>query len=651
MNTAATASGGARRSVADRAGGRSGAPPPTGTPPNADGARPGGPRRLYRGTVRRLLPHALRFARRHKGALFGLAAWSLLESVQTFLVGFAIAWSLDRGFLAGRPAEGLGWLAVAAASVLLAGPVLRGVFRRLSGIVEPFRDGLVRRAADHALHRAVADPARAAEAERSAVSRLTQQTEIARDGFAGLVLTVRSFAFTAVGAVAGMAALAPELLPVVLPPMGLGLLLFLLTLPPMAAAQRRYLDADEAFTDRAAALRTGLRDLVACGATRAAGGELHGLADEADAAARVLARWTAVRTLALGAAGQLPVVALLAAVPWLLDHGVSAGALMGALTYLVQSLLPALRTMMTAVAAAGSRLIVVLERFVPPEGPEAGSGVGQSADTGRNGAAGASDTPQADTEADRPLDPSDGSPPPAVLCRDLRVSYGAGSPPLLDGFDLAVRAGEHVAVVGPSGIGKSTLAHVLTGLHSPDRGEVLLGGVPVRGRASPPMARARVLLPQQGYVFAGTVRENLAQLAPEAGDDRLAEAVAALRLGPLVDRLGGLDADVDPAALSAGERQMLCLGRAYASPAPLLILDEATCHLDPDTEAHAEEALAGRPGTTLLVIAHRLSSALRADRILVLDGKAAALGTHDELLNVSPLYRDLAGYWRHPGEG
>ena len=605
MNTAATASQAGRRPVADRA------------------------------TVRSLLPHGVRFSRRHKGALFGLAAWSLLESVQTFLVGFAIAWSLDRGFLAGRPVEGLAWLAVAAASVLLAGPVLHGVFRRLSGIVEPFRDSLVRRAADQALSRAVADPARASEAERAAVSRLTRQTEIARDGFAGLVLTVRSFAFTAVGAVAGMAALAPELLPVVLPPMVLGLLLFLLTLPPMAAAQRRYLDADEAFTDRAAALRTGLRDLVACGTTRTAGSELDGLADEAAAAGRALARWTAVRTLALGAAGQLPVVALLAAVPWLLDRGVSAGALMGALTYLVQSLLPALRTMMTAVAAAGSRLVVVLERFVPPEdpkeGPREGLEEGQEEGTGAGQAR------------------ADGGAPPAILCRDLRVSYGAGTPPLLEGFDLTVPAGEHVAVVGPSGIGKSTLAHVLTGLHPPDRGEVFLGGVPVLGRASRPMARARVLLPQQGYVFAGTVRENLAQLAPEAGDGRIREAVAELGLGPLVERLGGLDADVDPAALSAGERQMLCLGRAHASPAPLLILDEATCHLAPEAEALAEEALARRPGTTLLVIAHRLSSALRADRIVVLDGTSAVVGTHEELLRASPLYRDLTGYWEAPG--
>ncbi|WP_408639202.1 ATP-binding cassette domain-containing protein [Nocardiopsis endophytica] len=587
----------------------------------------------------------MRFFRRHKGALIGLAAWSLLESVQTFLVGFAVAWSLDRGFLAGRPAEGLAWLAVAAASVLLAGPVLRGVFRRLSGLVEPFRDGLVRRAADQALGRAVADPARAAEAERAAVSRLTRQTEIARDGFAGLVLTVRSFAFTAVGAVAGMAALAPELLPVVLPPMAVGLLLFLLTLPPMAAAQRRYLDADEAFTDRAAALRTGLRDLVACGTTRTAGTGPDGLADEAAAAGRSLARWTAVRTLALGAAGQLPVVTLLAAVPWLLDRGVSAGALMGALTYLVQSLLPALRTMMTAVAAAGSRLVVVLERFVPPEGtgegpaegPDVGTAVGQSADTG---------PPEGPPEGDVP---GRGAAPPAILCRDLRVSYGAGTPPLLEGFDLTVPAGEHVAVVGPSGIGKSTLAHVLTGLHSPDRGEVFLSGVPVRGRASRPMARTRVLLPQEGYVFAGTVRENLAQLAPGAGEEPIREAVAALGLGPLVERLGGLGADVDPAALSAGERQMLCLGRAHASPAPLLILDEAACHLAPEDEARAEEALARRPGTTLLVIAHRLSSALRADRIVVLDGRCAAVGTHEELLRASPLYRDLTGYWEAPG--
>ncbi|OLT29424.1 ABC transporter ATP-binding protein [Nocardiopsis sp. CNR-923] len=576
------------------------------------------------------MPHARSFLWRHRGAMLRLGAWSLMESAQTFLVGFGLARALDQGFQAGRPTVGLAWLAVAAASVLLAGPALRGVFGQLSGLVEPLRDGLVRRAVDQALRRAVADPARAAGAERTAVSRLTQQTEIARDSFAGLVLTVRSFLFTAVGALAGMLTLAPELLLVVLPPMLLGLVLFLLTLAPMAAAQRRFLDADEAFTDRAGALRGQLRDVVACGTAGTAVAGAGALVDEARESTRSLARWTAVRTLALGVAGQLPVVLLLVATPWLRDQGVTTGALMGALAYLVQSLLPALQTMMAAVGAAGSRLVVVLDRFVSVDAGGADEGDPRGVETDDGGSCAAAVQGAA----------------PAVWCRGLRVSYGAGTRPLVERFGVRVEAGERIAIVGPSGIGKSTLAHVLSGLHTPDEGVVRLGGRPVAGPSPRELARMRVLLPQRAYVFAGSVRENLAQLEPGAGDDLIARAVAALDLGSLVDRLGGMDAAVDPAALSAGERQALCLGRAYVSPAPLLILDESTCHLDPAAEAHAEEALARRPNTTLIVIAHRLSSALRADRVLVLDGAGTAFGTHESLLRDSPLYRDLAGHWK-----
>lgn len=122
----------------------------------------------------------------------------------------------------------------------------------------------------------------------------------------------------------------------------------------------------------------------------------------------------------------------------------------------------------------------------------------------------------------------------------------------------------------------------------------------------------------------------------------------------LVTQIGGYEAAVDASELSAGERQLITLVRAYVSPARFVLLDEAACHLDPAAEACAELAFAARPGT-LLVIAHRISSALRARRILVLDGAGVALGTHEHLLASSPLYRDLVGHWapeaahdRHP---
>lgn len=156
----------------------------------------------------------------------------------------------------------------------------------------------------------------------------------------------------------------------------------------------------------------------------------------------------------------------------------------------------------------------------------------------------------------------------------------------------------------------------------------------------------RVLIPQQAYVFTGTLRDNLTYLRPDATTVDLEQSVDLLGIGPLRDQLGGYDTTLDPTALSAGERQLIALARAHLAPAPLAILDEATCHLDPHTEARVEHAFLQRHGT-LVVIAHRISSARRAEKILVMDGATPPLGTHRELLGRSTLYADLAGHWTH----
>jgi ATP-binding cassette, subfamily C, bacterial len=222
--------------------------------------------------------------------------------------------------------------------------------------------------------------------------------------------------------------------------------------------------------------------------------------------------------------------------------------------------------------------------------------------------------------------------------------YGASPDPVIRHLDLEVKEGEHLAIVGPSGVGKSTLAGLMAGLLVPESGEVLLGGVKAAEVAPEELARWRALIPQEAYVFPGTVRENVTYLRDGASDDEIDAVVDLLGARPLVDGLGGLDGGVDGGALSAGERQLLTLVRAYLSPAPVVVLDEATCHLDPAAEARVELAFARRPGT-LIVIAHRISSALRARRVLVLDGAGTAAGTHDELLDGSVLYRDLVGHW------
>jgi ATP-binding cassette subfamily C protein len=200
--------------------------------------------------------------------------------------------------------------------------------------------------------------------------------------------------------------------------------------------------------------------------------------------------------------------------------------------------------------------------------------------------------------------------------------------------------------VGPSGVGKSTLIDLLVGLAPPDRGGVRLGGVPLGHMAPARLRRLIALVPQEAYVFAGTLGENLTYLRRDATAADLDRAARETGLLPVVERLGGyvalLGGDYD---LSAGERQLVVLTRVWLSPAVIVVLDESTCHLDPAAEARAELAFRRRPGT-LVVVAHRISSARRADRVLLMDGTTVRVGSHRDLLSTSTLYGDLVAEWR-----
>ena len=240
----------------------------------------------------------------------------------------------------------------------------------------------------------------------------------------------------------------------------------------------------------------------------------------------------------------------------------------------------------------------------------------------------------------------------AAKLRATNLNFYYGTFQALQGISMQVFANRVTAFIGPSGCGKSTFLRTLNRMnetvrHSRVEGEILLDGMPVTAYPAQSLPLRRVLIPQEAYVFTGTLAENMLYLrasggTPDAG--QLAAAAEALGLGPLADRLGGYQAVVRPAALSAGQRQLIALARAWLSPAPIVILDEATCHLDPAAEERAEAAFARRDGT-LIVIAHRISSALRARRVLVLDGARAQVGEHATLLADSAMYRDLVGYW------
>ncbi|MGH3787447.1 MAG: ATP-binding cassette domain-containing protein [Pseudonocardiaceae bacterium] len=561
-------------------------------------------------TVPRVLLAALR---RHPRALARLAAWSVVELLPLLLLGYGVARALDDGFLAGHPGTGLAWLGALAVAVLAGALATRHVYRILAEIVEPFRDDLVGSVVGGALQRSTVLGGRP---DSGAVARLTHQVEVVRDTFAGLLLITRSFLVSVIGAVIGMAALTGIVGLLVLPPLLAGLTLFLVSLRSMMARQRDHVLTDEGVAESASTVARSVRDVVACGAEDRACARVQRHVDAHAAAERTLAQMTAVRTVSVVIGGWLPVVGLLVGAPWLLATGATLGTIAGALIYLTQGLLPALRSLVEGLGAGGLKLVVTLNRLI-----EAGE-----------------TTAPAGTARQHPTRGYD------LVLDGVTFSYGRHAEPVVKALDLVIPQGQHLALIGPSGAGKSTLAGLIAATHVPDGGEVRLGGTPVLDFDPQSLAGHRVLIPQEAYVFGGTVGENLRYLHPSATHAELDSAVDAVGLRAVVTRLGGFDAAVDPGRLSAGERQLIAVARAHLTPAPVLILDEATCHLDPVAEERVERVLADRGGI-LIVVAHRISSALRAQRIVLMDGAALMSGTHQELLATAPLYRDLVGHW------
>jgi ATP-binding cassette subfamily C protein len=555
-----------------------------------------------------------------------LAAWSTIEVAPTFVFGRSMAGATN-AFLAGRAhlAVGLGWLGVLVIAAAAGSVGSRMAYRRLAAIVEPLRDDLVRRIVTGAVHRC-ADLT--APPDSGASARISHQTEIVRDSFGGLVSALRMFVFVAGSALAGLATLLPTALLLVVGPLLAGLAIFAMLVRPLVRRQRDYVLTEELVAADGIEVTTALRDITACG------GEDYRYATSARRAdAQVRATWgvariAAARTLAVAVGGLLPIPLVLAAAPWLLRGGASAGQIVGAVAYLAGGLQPALSTLVQGVGSSGVRMAVTLERIMERAEP-----------TARAPAPAGPPAPKPGT-ADSRLQTGGCD----VSLRGLTFGYGPRAIPVISDLSLEIPDGDHLAIVGPSGVGKSTLAGLLAGMLVPRVGEVRLGGIPLPHFGATELAGRRVLIPQEAYVFAGPLTENLTYLNPGASGAEIREAADTVGLRALITRLGGYDAAVDPAALSAGERQLIALARAYLSPARLALLDEATCHLDPAAEAKAERAFAGRQGT-LVVIAHRMSSALRARRVLVLDGDHAVVGTHDFLLSRSALYRDLAGYW------
>jgi ATP-binding cassette subfamily B protein len=220
----------------------------------------------------------------------------------------------------------------------------------------------------------------------------------------------------------------------------------------------------------------------------------------------------------------------------------------------------------------------------------------------------------------------------------------------VDGIDLQIKAGETVALVGSTGAGKSTLAKLITRFHDPQQGEVLIDGKPLRSLRQRPLRSQMGIVPQEGFLFSGTIAENIAFARPGAKRSEIETAAEAVGARPFIDRLpDGLDTQVGERGiqLSSGQRQLVAFARVILAEPRILILDEATSSVDTQTERTIESALDRMlNGRTAIVIAHRLSTIRRADRIIVLEhGRTAEIGSHSELMKADGLYSRLYEAW------
>jgi ATP-binding cassette subfamily B protein len=233
-----------------------------------------------------------------------------------------------------------------------------------------------------------------------------------------------------------------------------------------------------------------------------------------------------------------------------------------------------------------------------------------------------------------------------VAFEDVEFHYDDKSGPILDGIDITVPAGNSLAIVGPTGAGKSTLGYLVPRLYDVTGGRVTLDGVDVRDLDFDTLARAVGVVSQETYLFHATVAENLRFAKPDATDEEL---YTAARAAQIHEHIAGLPDGYDTVVgerghrFSGGEKQRLAIARTILRDPPVLILDEATSALDNRTEAAVQDAIdALSANRTTLTIAHRLSTIRSADQIVVLDsGHVAERGTHEELLDLDGRYAAL----------
>jgi ABC-type multidrug transport system fused ATPase/permease subunit len=478
------------------------------------------------------------------------------------------------------------------------------------------------------------------------MSRVTSDTTLLRDVTTGSLVGVVTGSLTLVATLVLMGLLDVVLLGVTMGVFSLTALVIGLVVPRIGRAARQAQDSVGVMGAALERMLGAFRTIKASGAEHREGNRIHAAARDAWRADIRAAKWQAIAGNTAGLSIQCAFLAILATGGAQVTSGaISVGTLVAFLLYIYYLMSPIQQIQEAAseyqVASAAVARIQEAERLpVEPADPPAGPP--RSGPTAIVLPAG----------SQRPGQPGDGvpavqGPPAAVTFERVRFRYRPELPEVHHGVSFAIPPRGMTAFVGPSGAGKTTVFSLIERFYEPQAGRVLLDGTDVRDWPISQLRAAIGYVEQDSPVLSGSLRENLLLGAPDAADAEIAEMLRITRLTGLVARLPeGLETAVGHRGtrLSGGERQRVAIGRALLRRPRLLLLDEATSQLDALNEGALRETVTETARlTTVLVVAHRLSTVTMADRIVVMDaGQVKAVGTHAELVASDPLYAELA---------